>query len=117
MDYSEAWNCHQIEAYRASATMCRRVIQNCMRDKGAKKTKLIDQIDEVVTDVQLREVAHSIRVIGNWGAHEQDDEIKDVNWKKSKALLDFAWNIMDYLYITPKKLDEIKLSMAEEKDE
>lgn len=107
-DFAEAANCRSIEAYKACVTMCRRTIQNCMRDKGAKKDKLLDQIDEIVKDQQIKDIAHSTRIIGNWGAHEQEDDLKKVDWKIAKAILDFTWRILQDLYILPKQLNEIK---------
>ncbi|MBN1822984.1 MAG: DUF4145 domain-containing protein [Endomicrobiales bacterium] len=112
-DYAEANNCKKIEAYRACVSMCRRTLQNALIDKGAdKKKRLIDQIDAVIKDEQLRGIAHSTRIIGNWGAHEQDDELKDVDWEKASATLDFTWSILDYIYVQPLKLKKIRDSIS-----
>jgi hypothetical protein len=92
--------------------MCRRTLQNALIDKGAKKNKLIDQVDEIIKDEQLNAIAHSTRIIGNWGAHEQDDELKEVDWKKASAILDFTWSILDYLYVQPAKLKKMRESIS-----
>jgi hypothetical protein len=107
-DFAEASNCFHIEAFKAGVTMCRRTIENCLKDKGATKSRLIDQIDEVVRDEQLKTIAHSTRIIGNWGAHEQNDQLKNINIRTARGILELTWKIIDNLYVVPKKLSEIQ---------
>jgi len=108
-DFKEAKKCISVEAKKATVTMCRRVLQNVCISKGCDpKTDLVNQIDELeakrIINPSMKEVAHTIRKIGNWGAHPQDDPLKDVTLDDASELLKFTSEFLDEVFIRSARL-------------
>lgn len=107
-DYVEAIKCFDIGANRASVVMCRRALQNSVIEKGAKKGKLFDQIDELydnqIITKDIKDWAHEIRLTGNVGAHPDEDGLEDVTPEDAKELLKFMEEYLNYVYIMPAKV-------------
>lgn len=77
-DFNEALRCQWVEAYNATAEMCRRALQSSCLSLGADpKLKLDKQIDWLASQgkiiVSLQQMAHQVRLGGNRGAHPPDD--------------------------------------------
>lgn len=112
-DYSEATRCVDVKASKATVTQCRRTIQNTCVLKGANpKADLIDQIDELeskrVINPGLKDIAHAIRMIGNWGAHPQKDPLKEVTFDDALEILKFTSEFLDEIFIRPARLKTLK---------
>jgi hypothetical protein len=75
-DFQEALRCFYVDAYNATAEMCRRAIEaSCLQLGAPKKAVLEDMIDwleekRLITPL-LQQVAHKIRLGGNRGAHPE----------------------------------------------
>jgi hypothetical protein len=112
-DFKEAKRCFSVEAKKATVTMCRRSLQNTCISKGCNPKKdLVDQIDELeanrIINPSMKEVAHTIRKIGNWGAHPQDDPLKDVTLDDAVELLKFTSEFLDEVFVRPARLDALR---------
>lgn len=117
-DYSEAYQCFNVEAYKATVVMCRRVVQNAAMEKGATKKDthgkwipLTKQIETAFPGAEfqlLREIAGDIKFFGDYGAHPSDDGIDQVSDEEAKEILDFTESILDYVYVQPDKIKKIR---------
>lgn len=56
----------------------------------------------------MKDVAHTIRKIGNWGAHPQDDPLKDVTLDDASELLKFTSEFLDEVYVRPARLEALR---------
>jgi len=112
-DFKEANRCFTVEAKKATVTMCRRVLQNACVSKGATpNVDLYKQIDEIeskrIINPSMKEVAHTIRKIGNWGAHPQDDPLKDVTIEDASETIKFTSEFLDEVFVRPARLLALK---------
>lgn len=107
-DAREAHRCLSIQAYRAAVVMARRAMQSAAYDKGAPEGNLVDQIDwleehRLVTP-QMKEVAHTIRLAGNLGAHPDKDGLRDVGETEAEAVIGFLDDFLNLMYEIPARL-------------
>ncbi|VAW74793.1 hypothetical protein MNBD_GAMMA12-67 [hydrothermal vent metagenome] len=110
-DYQEALKCQSIGAFRASCAMFRRALQSSLVIIGANhKLDLIKQIESLDNlPPDIKDWAHQIRIFGNWGAHPDKDNLKDVNEEDVTETHDFISKLLMYIFIMPEK---VKLSRA-----
>lgn len=105
-DYTEGLICLTNGADRAAVSMFRRAIQNAMLNLGADvKKDLIDQIkniDSLTKDIQ--DWAQNIRIFGNWGAHPQEDNLKEIDHDLAVEVKDFVDQFINYVYVMPAKV-------------
>lgn len=105
-DYTEGLICLANGANKAAVSMFRRAIQNAMLNLGAdSKKNLIDQIrsvDSLTRDIQ--DWAQNIRIFGNWGAHPQEDNLKEVDHDLALEVKDFIDEFVNYVYVMPGKV-------------
>lgn len=108
-DYEEALKCKSISSHRASCAMFRRALQGALLQKGADaKLDLIKQIESLdVLPKDVKDWAHQIRIFGNWGAHPDKDNLKDVGNDDVAEVHDFMSKLLLYIFIMPEK---VKLS-------
>lgn len=102
-DYKEGVVCLANDCYKSAVSMFRRALQAALINKGAdKKLDLIVQIKnmEKLTD-ELKDWAHNVRIFGNWGAHPQDDQLKDVDKKTAEEAKNFIEEFFNYVYVMP----------------
>ena len=108
-DYVDAIKCFDVGTWKASVVMCRRALQESVIEKGAKKDKLWEQIDELynqqIITKSIKDWAHEIRLTGNIGAHPDKDGLEDVTKEDAKELIDFMEEYLNYVYIMPSKLE------------
>ena len=112
-DFLEANRCLGVEAKKAAVTMCRRVLQNTCISKGATPNHdLCKQIEEMeskrIINPSMKDVAHAIRKIGNWGAHPQDDPLKDVTLDDALEIVKFTSEFLDEVFVRPARLNALK---------
>jgi len=108
--YKEALLCCSVMAWNATATMCRRAIQECVLDKGGVGNDLYHQIDDlydkrIITD-DIKAWAHEIRVLGRNGAHA--DVPTDVGEEEAIFAVDFVKETLNYIYVLKARLDQRK---------
>lgn len=109
LDYQEALKCKTIAANRAGCAMFRRSLQGALVKLGAdSKLELIKQIESLGNlPKDIKDWAHQIRIFGNWGAHPDKDNLKDVDSSDVAEAHDFASKFLLYMFIMPEK---VKLS-------
>jgi hypothetical protein len=105
-DYAEGLICLSTGADRASVSMFRRAMQNAMINLGAdQELDLINQIKSVPTLTKdIKDWAHNVRIFGNWGAHPQDDMLKDVTPELAQEVKELLEEFMNYVYVMPGKV-------------
>lgn len=110
-DYEEAYSILNLSP-KASATLSRRCLQGMIRDfYGIKKSRLIDEINElesIVPNTQWKAI-HGVRSIGNIGAHMEKDinMIVDVDPDEAQKLLKLIELLMDKWYIARHDEEEL----------
>lgn len=114
-DYKEALKCKSISANRASCAMFRRSLQNGLVTLGADaKSDLITQINSLDSlPPDIKDWAHQIRIFGNWGAHPDKDQLKNVSEEDVAEVYDFITKFFTYTFIMPEK---VKLSRKRRED-
>jgi len=104
--YKQGVRCLNANAPIGAVTCFRRSLQQICKNKNTTKKDLNDQIDEVIP-VPLKDIAHEIRLWGNFGAHP-DDFIKNVTKDDAEEIKDFIDSIFETVYITPHRVQERK---------
>lgn len=61
-----------------------------------------------IINPSMKDIAHTIRKIGNWGAHPQDDPLKDVTLDDASELLEFTSEFLDEVFVRPARLVALK---------
>lgn len=114
-DYQEALKCQSIAANRASCSMFRRALQTSLIVLGADhKLDLIKQIQSLGTlPEDIKDWAHQIRIFGNWGAHPDKDNLKEITDDDVAEVHDFISKFLMYTFIMPEK---VKLSRAKREE-
>ncbi len=112
-DFREALRCQFVNAHRATTTMCRRALQSSCQDLGVVgDDRLADQIDDLAKQGKitkaLQDMAHTVRLIGNVGAHPDEDGLEDVGPDDSRDLIEFSREFYNHVYVMPAKLREMK---------
>jgi hypothetical protein len=128
-DFKEALRCLWVNAYNATAEMCRRALEaSCLHLGAPKKNVLEDMIDwladkRVITPL-LQEAAHKIRLGGNRGAHPPQDvppaglgipaqegaPIMKIERDHALAIVEFTRHFFEHVYVIPKQLDKYDFS-------
>lgn len=105
-DYQEALKCKSIAANRASCAMFRRSLQAALVGLGADpQLDLIKQIESVENlPRDVKDWAHQIRIFGNWGAHPDKDNLKDIDDSDVSEAHDFMSKFLLYMFIMPQKV-------------
>lgn len=95
-----------------------RMLEAVCRDKGQARGDLNDRLDALATagviPEPLAKVAHQLRSLRNFGAHDADVNVIDAD---VPVIEDFAEAILEYLYRAPAKLRAIDASLKQRKDE
>lgn len=111
IDYQEALKYKSFGAIRASCSMFRRALQSSLLALGADHNldliKQIESLNNLPPDI--KDWAHQIRIFGNWGAHPDKDNLKDVSEDDVIEAHDFIAKFLLYMFIMPEK---VKLSRA-----
>ena len=116
-DYAEACLIKNKSA-KASATLSRRCLQGVIRDFwGIKKSRLIDEIDELKSKVDPTswEAIDSVRQVGNIGAHMEKDVnlIVDVEPDEAGLLIWLIETLFEEWYIAHHER-EVKMKALKE---
>ncbi len=109
--YSIAFRLRRIEPI-ASVVFSRKSIEAICVDQGVDGANLRDKIDALadkgIIPPLLRDAAHSVRLIGNDGAHELD---LDIDRGEAESLLALCEAIMAYVYEAPRLLREVEITV------
>lgn len=131
-DFKEALRCLWVDAYNATAEMCRRAVEASCIDLGAPdKGGLEDKIDWLEAQRKitpfLKDVAHKIRLGGNRAAHPgapssptsapagtavavPTESISTITLEHAKAIIQFSKEFFHHVYVVPKQLDKYDFS-------
>ena len=134
-DFKEALRCQFVQAWNATAEMCRRAIEASCIDLRVpvKKIKVLeDMIDwlekERKITPDLKDAAHKVRLGGNRGAHPPEDgpvtkegeetepeveetrPIEKIEKEHAEAIVDFTRHFFQYVYVIPKQLHKYDFS-------
>ncbi len=109
-DFKEGVICLYNRCPRAAVSMFRRSLQSALLERGAKqKEDLIDQIiNAPFLTKDIKDWAHSIRIFGNWGAHPQDDNLKDADEKIAEETQSFLEEFFNYVYVMPSRVADAR---------
>jgi hypothetical protein len=101
-DFLEGVKAFNAQCFKSTVVMCRRSLQISVIDKGANGDKLNQQIEDLKNigkiDISLYHFASGCRQLGNYGAHPQDDELRDVDEGAAKLVLDITYKLLGQLY-------------------
>lgn len=112
MDFKEALRCRWVDAYNATAEMCRRAIEaSCIEQNAPVDKTLNDQIDWLFSEGKitksLKDMAHKIRLGGNRGAHPPENPLEPeivIGPEYADAVIEFTRDYFQYVYVNPKRL-------------
>ena len=106
--YKEAVLSFKVASYESCAMMCRKCIETMCTTLGANGRNLNDKLNNLYeakkTDSRLLEWAQEIRLVGNFGAHEDDI----VTRRDARDTLDFTEYILTYVFILTSRFDEYR---------
>jgi hypothetical protein len=136
-DFKEALRCLWVNAYNATAEMCRRAVEASCIDLGAQKKKVLDEMIDWLEDQRiitpfLQQVAHKIRLGGNRGAHPEPEPIAapttgteiqpedagpitKIGKEHAEAMVKFTREFFHHVYVVPKQLDKYDFSKPKTK--
>jgi len=97
-DFGEALACSRVEAYKATVVMCRRGLESLAGELKAKGGHLVQRLEDLKNRGVILEstynLASGIRQFGNYGAHPQDDLLKDIDKNEATIVLNAAERIL-----------------------
>jgi hypothetical protein len=100
--------------------MARRSLQAALREKGAKKGRLYDQVEQLgeagVLPIPMVQWAGEIRLLGNIGAHPDEVE-SEVDAQDAKDIVKFLDYFLVYSYNLPLEIEEYKKRRNQSKDD
>ncbi|MBI2884890.1 MAG: DUF4145 domain-containing protein [Candidatus Omnitrophica bacterium] len=106
--FLEALYCASVQAWNATAAMCRRAVQECVIAKGGKGVDLYHQIEDLeqkrAIPEDLKDWAHEVRVIGKVGAHA--DVPMDITPSDAEDALKFTEEMLNYVYVLKGRLQK-----------
>lgn len=110
--YEEAIRIKNI-APNAFAVQIRRALEAVCIDRGSNKKGLFKQLEELGEKGEIPETLSKasdiLRLIGNLGAHAGDD---DVHVSQVYAIDDFFKAIIEYVYVSPSKIEKFKKTLS-----
>jgi Domain of unknown function (DUF4145) len=106
--YQAALKVQDIEPSACAVLVGRTLEAVCNYEKATGKT-LSDKVNNLVNSdripTTLAEMAHQLRQIRNFGAHDADDEVTE---EDVPIILDFLEAILEYLYVAPAKIAAVQ---------
>jgi hypothetical protein len=98
----EAIQCHATSAYKASALMVRRVLEELCADKSATgdnlKARILNLKSVAVIPTELLEAADELRILGNDAAHIDARDYDDIGQEESSLAIELAKELLKAVY-------------------
>ncbi len=98
----EAIQCHSASAYKASALMIRRVLEELCADKNATGQNLKERISNLKTVAvisnDLLEAADELRILGNDAAHVDARDYDEIGQDESNLAIELAKELLKAVY-------------------
>lgn len=109
-DFKEGVVCLYNKCPRAAVAMFRRALQSALLERGVDpKEELMSQIKNASFLTQdIKDWAHNIRIFGNWGAHPQNDNLKDADEKVAEETQSFLEEFFNYVYVMPSRVADAR---------
>jgi len=108
----QAHNSLTNENWDAANLMARSALQFIVREKGAKKGRLNEQIEDLgskgVLHPMMKEWAHEVRLLANESAHPEVAEAPTVTSNDAKDIVNFLDLLLLYLYDLPKQISDYR---------
>lgn len=106
--YNEAKRVENISP-AAYVVLIRKSLECLCEDKKAKGNNLKNKLDnltkEGIIPETLLKMGHSVRLLGNIGAHPSDYDIKP---EEVKIISDFFVAVIEYVYVAPEKIKNLE---------
>lgn len=100
------------ENWDAANVMARSALQFVVREKGAKKGSLKEQIDDLgakgVLHPLMQDWAHEVRLLANESAHPEAPAPPPATPQDARDIVDFLDYLMFYLYDLPQQISEYR---------
>jgi hypothetical protein len=111
-DFKEGVISLNSKCYKGSVSMFRRSLQSALLNLGANADDdLINQIKNMGSLTQdIKDWAHNIRIFGNWGAHPQNDNLKEVDQKVADEVRMFIEEFFNYVYVMPGRVAKARIT-------
>jgi hypothetical protein len=133
-DFKEALRCFFVNAYNATAEMCRRAIESACLDLRAPHNKVLEKMidwleEERIITPYLKDAAHKVRLGGNRGAHPPatlpatpataiaaaveayaTQPIEKIEKEHAEAIVEFTREFFHHVYVGPKLLGKYDFS-------
>jgi hypothetical protein len=134
-DFSEALRCLWVDAYNATAEMCRRALEASCLDLGAPHKDVLEDMIDWLADQRkitpfLQQAAHKIRFGGNRGAHPTPatpatattavsaasmqpavpKPVTKIEKEHAEAIVKFTHEFFHHVYVGPKQLERYDFS-------
>lgn len=110
-EFREATHCLQIDAFLASMTMSRRVLQRCLKHLGFDQRNLYNQIEAAKANDTIprryHQLADEVREFGNIGAHPDDDRLQLVTGENALLLLEFVRLLIEEFFVVQHRISVI----------
>lgn len=107
--FAEACRCYRVQAYTASAIMCRKTIEGVCETNGVNERNLSASLrvmkERSLIDERLFEWSDALRAFGNAAAHGVGTEISQAD---AKDAIEFTNAILDYLFSYRDRFEEFK---------
>jgi hypothetical protein len=114
--FNEALKVERI-SFDAFAILIRRALELLCKDKQASGRNLKEQIEDLarknIIPITLSEMGHTLRTLGNLGAHGTDYTL-DIT--EIRSMRDFMFAMLEYVYVAPAKLNKLKESIKKKTD-
>ncbi|WP_421739837.1 DUF4145 domain-containing protein [Caulobacter sp.] len=98
----EAIACHGAKAYRASALMVRRVLEELCEDRGAKGSNLDARLKSLGTTIvipqSLLDAANELRLLGNDAAHIESKNYDAITQEEATIAIELAKELLKAVY-------------------
>lgn len=102
-DLNEANICHNMNCYRSTVMLCRRIARSICEDQGSANIKELETKGKITKT--LAGFAEAIRLTGNTGEHEDNGQTK-ITPEDATATLEFTETLIDHIYVAPSRIEK-----------
>ena len=108
----EAVSCHAAGAYRATALMVRRILEELCEDRQATGKNLKDRLGNVGSNIivpkELLDAADELRLLGNDAAHIEAKSYDDIGEAEASLAIELAKELLKAVYQYQSLVDRLR---------
>lgn len=108
----EAITCHAAGAFRASALMVRRVLEELCSDRGATgkdlRSRLSNLGENIIIPKELLDAANELRLLGNDAAHIEAKNYDSVGQNEAELAIELAKELLKAVYQYASLVDRLR---------